>query len=745
MTKTIISFFTFVIFISIIPTNTTAQQTRILRGFVADSLSGEVLPYANVFIKELNRGTTTDSRGYFTIASIPPREYSVVFSYVGYKTELQVVEVLSYGVTDLRINLSPSDIQIGTIEITGEKIIKENETDLSLQKITMRQLENLPKGIELDIFRAIQTLPGVQTGGDLSGKFYVRGSASNENLILLDNVPIYNPYHAMGILSAIDPDMISSIEFYKGGFPVDFTGRLSSVLKINTKDGNRNSFGAKAGLSLLTAKLFLEGPIPHGSFMITGRKNYSDAVLKKFRNNNSVPADFYDVFAKINYANNSIMEDAKFSISTFLSSDKMMNENPLLEDFQWRNNSFAFNYFQITNSPLFYQIDFSVSSFYGKRIPNASGAKYLENKFNEYSAVFDFSYVYNSKDILSGGLKISEVQLSQTIANLIGLESNTTNKGTNWSIFLKYEWLRNSFIGAEAGIRLHATRYAGGGPSYFLEPRTNFTFRLTPEIALKASWNIFMQDLVTIADEYEVTPVFEPWVITPYYIKPSDAIHYVVGLDIDPLPNLSFNIEGYYKTMHNLAIVDDRRILDWQRQLTTGSGKAYGVEFLSKYRIGILSFTGAYAWMKSFRTVRGFTYPPRFDAEHNINLTLEAELGAGWGTSAMWTYTSGLPYTQIAGYYDKLIINQIGEIPFLPNQYSPFAILAATNAGRFPDYHRLDLSISKKIQIEGFKMSVDFSVVNFYNRQNIFYFRRDTGEKVNMLPFLPSINIKAEI
>ena len=210
------------------------------------------------------------------MAALPiNRRLSITISYVGYKSMRQTIRIDpgENEVTEIRAELAPLGIQMRTIEKIESKYAKENATDLSLQKLAMRDLETLPKSVELDIFRSLQSLPGVQSGGDVSARYYVRGSTSNENLVLLDNTPIYNPFHALGIFSAIDPDMISSIEFYKGGFPAEYSNRLSSILKVVSIDGNKNSFGGKASLSSLTAKMMLEGPIPDGSFIISGRKN----------------------------------------------------------------------------------------------------------------------------------------------------------------------------------------------------------------------------------------------------------------------------------------------------------------------------------------------------------------------------------------------------------------------------------------------------------------------------------------
>lgn len=727
------------------PTFLFSQDKGILRGFVADSLSGEALPYANVYIKELNRGVQTDFRGYFIIAALPYRRISVTASFIGYKSKEYVVIVDPFKVTDLKFLLTPTSIQMKTIEQVGQRIAKENATDLSLQKIGIREIENLPKGIELDIFRSLQNMPGVQTAGDVSAKFYVRGSASNENLVLLDDTPIYNPFHALGIFSSIDPDMVNSMEFYKGGFPAEYSSRLSSVVKVVSKDGNKNNFSGKASLSLLTAKLLLEGPIPNGSFILSGRKNYSDYVLKKFRNNNSIPADFHDIFFKVNYSNNNFMKDAKWTFSVFSSKDKILNNNPKREDFKWQNGTMSLSYFQLSDSPLFYNVEITLSNFKGERIPNASGSKYVYNEISDGTMRVDFSYVYDSKDELSGGFKISEVHTKLSLENFRNQLNETLAHGANVSVFLKYKLLRWSNFGLDLGTRANATRLAGGGPAYFFEPRASFTYRFIPQIALKSSWGIYLQDLVTVSDENEVVSVFEPWIITPLYLMPSSAIHYIGGFEILPTDFLTLNIEAYYKLQKNLAIVNEKKFFASDPDLIHGDGESYGVEFFSKLTTDDINFTAAYSLMYSFKTVNGFSYAPRYDSRHNVNLSLEYDLGLGFSASAVWTYSSGLPFTQIAGYYDKLNVDDLTGQNFLLDNYNPFIILGEKNLGRLPDYHRLDLSITKKFVLSNFKFTIDLSAINVYNRKNLFYFRRDTGERVDMLPFLPSASIKVEL
>ncbi len=260
-----------------------AQNTGILRGNIADSTSGEVLPYANVYIQELKTGASTDSRGNFIINAIPGgHKYTVIVSFIGYQSKKLQVKILQNKTTFINILLVPTNLQLQTIEKIGEKVIKKNETDLSVQRLSMRQLEVMPKGVETDVFRSLQTLPGVRSTGDVSARYYVRGGTSDQNLVLVNGITVYNPFHALGLFSVIDPDMINSIEFYKGGFSAQYDDRLSSVLDIVTKNGNQNNFAGKFSSSYLTGKGLVEGPIPNGSFIITGRKSYSNSILKKF-------------------------------------------------------------------------------------------------------------------------------------------------------------------------------------------------------------------------------------------------------------------------------------------------------------------------------------------------------------------------------------------------------------------------------------------------------------------------------
>ncbi len=724
-----------------------AQSVGIIRGTVTDSTNGEALAFGNVLVKELNVGTSTDSRGYFMITSVPSNfDYTVVVSYVGYQSEEINVKVLPGKITHIDVTLRPSSLELQTVEKIGEKVIEENATDIGLQRITVRELERLPRGVETDIFRTLQYIPGVRSTGDVSARYYVRGGSSNQNLVLIEGVPIYNPFHALGMFSAIDPEVVSSMEFYKGGFTSEFGGRLSSVLSLITKDGNKNRISGKASLSQLTAKASIEGPIPHGSFILTGRKSTSTEVLKKFLNDQNIPIDFYDFSFKLNYSNPNFAPTSKFTVFGFLSNDKLDNDDIRKEDFEWSSNLLGVKWFQAPKeTPLFFEVGLSYSNFQGSVDPNFSNAKEKNNELDDFTMNLRVNYISYNKDEIEVGLKINEIDTKLFLENTFGAISDIGGKGTNISLFGKYKFLQIPNFGIDVGTRLnliHFSKSADG--SHFFEPRVSMTYRLFPGVALKSAWGIYIQELTTLSDETEIISLFEPWLITPNYLKPARSTHYMYGIETNFFDNLTIKAEGYYKIAKDVPIVNDNKFFDGDPDLIAGEQESYGWEFFLQYSLGRMNFTSSYSLSHAFKEVEGWLYYPRYDSRHAVNLGLEVNLGDGWQTSAVWVYSSGLPFTESIGFYDRFYFNDITNQNLIEN-FNPFAILRDINLGRLPDYHRLDLSLSKKIEFSFAKVSLDFSIINVYDRENIFYFTRDTGERVNMLPFLPTASVKVEL
>jgi CarboxypepD_reg-like domain/TonB-dependent Receptor Plug Domain/TonB dependent receptor-like, beta-barrel len=722
-----------------------AQQRGNLRGFVTDSTNGEALAFCNVFIIDLNAGASTNERGLYLIKSIPANtEYEVTISYVGYKTKTISAFISESKVTQLNVELVPLNIELQTIEKIGDKVIKENSTDISLERISVKELEILPKGIESDIFRSLQNIPGVSTTGDVTARYYVRGGNGDQNLILLNGVELYNPFHSLGLFSVIDPEMINSIEFFKGGFTSEYSGRLSSVMRIITKDGNKNRFGFVGSGSFLTAKGLFEGPIPNGSFMITGRKSYNNNSLKKFFNKDNVPIDFYDFSFKLNYSSPDIFENARFSIFGFNSNDVVDYNDPAREGFKWSNSLFGFEWIQVYDVPLFSRLGISISKFNGEVIPNLSALKPRKNDLTDFNIKFDMNVVFDNRDEIAFGVQIKTVNTKFFQENTIGAKTNIEKFGGNLSLYGKYKFLRFKNFGLDIGSRFNLTGLnINTGGSF--EPRLNMTYRIFPQLALKAAWGIYLQQLVAVSDEDEVISVFDPWIIIPDYLDPSSAIHYNGSLEYDFSHGINFSVEGYYKLLKNLPVVNDQKFLSADPDLIVGSGESYGWEFSFNYGIEPINFTAAYTLSWAYKSSRNWTYYPRYDNRHAINLTLEYNFGDGWIASALWNYNSGYPFTELLGYYDKNYLSDINDPGIGSGEFIPYAILGDRNLGRLPAYHRLDLSLIKRIKIFSTNIELGASAVNAYDRKNIFYFDRNTGKIVNMLPLLVTGTMKIEI
>ena len=710
-----------------------AQEKGSIRGLVKDSTTLESLPFGNVYIKELNVGSTTNNRGYFVIRSLPAnKSYSVIASYVGYKTKQIIIAVKPGEVTDLEIDLAPSSIQMKAIEKVEYVGKQENLTDISKTVLTPKELETLPKSVETDVLRSLALLPGVQSTSDVSAKFNVRGGESNQNLILLDGMPVYYPFHAIGLFSVMDPDIINSVEFFRGGFPAKYGRAISSVLNITTKDGDRNKYDVKLGASFLSAKGMLEGPIPDGSFYISGRKSLSNEILKKFVNNNDLPIDFYDLAFKLNYANPVFFSGSKFTFQGLTSQDNLKYSDPLQPDYSWSNSDWGFHVFSVGEVPLFLDFGITLSKYKNEIIPKLSGLKPKSNEVSDFTMSTDFTYIMDNKDEISLGLDIKSVTTLLFLQSNLDFRTDVGSDGLGSNAYLNYKFLSLSNFTLDLGTRLNIKDIAAKG--LFAEPRVNISFLITPELTVKAAYGIFQQELTTIEDEREVLSLFDPVVIVPSYLTKTRAEHYIFGIASKLSNHVSVNVESYYKKINSAPTLNENKVSFDQPDFLLSTGESYGGELQTKYGSDFIDISLAYTLSWAFKEVNGVKYSPRYDSRHNLNILTTIKLPYEWQFSANWVYHSGFPYTQQAGYYDKLSLNNFLNDYKIYELLFPITLFGVKNSARLPDYHRLDLSLSKKLNFNFMKMELDISAVNVYNRKNIFYFEQNTGKIVNMLP-----------
>ncbi|MCK6605334.1 MAG: TonB-dependent receptor [Ignavibacteriaceae bacterium] len=721
-----------------------AAQTGALRGFVTDSTNGESVIYANILVKGTNIGAATDIRGYYYLPGIPSGKQKITVSYIGYRTtEIEVV-IYAGKINQVDVQLSPAKIELETISVTADKQVKPNETNLGLEQITIRQIQAIPAGIEADVLRALKTSPGVSGTSDITSRYYVRGGGSDQNVVLLNNAVLYNPFHALGLFSVIDPDMISVLEFYKGGFTSEYGGRISSVLNLVTRDGNKKSFSASAAASTLSAKFNLESPIPDGSVMITGRKSYRPEALDKFLNDKNAPFDFYDYSFKINYSNPKIYQNGKFTVHGFFSSDKVKNNDPFKEDYTFENQVYGLNWYQVWASPLFSHMSFTVSRFEGEVIPNNTATKPRKNSVSDFSSNWDFTYMFDSKDELQAGFhnKILSTELAQK--NLFGSTTDIKIRGLDMALYVKYKYLRNDNLGIDFGTRLNLIQ-PSKRRSDLLEPRLSITYTPLAAFAVKASIGKYSQSVATLSNEQELISIFEPWVIIPDYLAPASATHAISGIDYYITDKIKFSAEGYYKWIDNLIDINELKFTSRDPDFISVSGKAYGVDVVLDVRYPDFYFKTSYSLAYTYKQKDGVDYFPKYDSRHSVNVLFGFQFLGGFQFNAVWQLTSGYPYTPIAGFFDKLQIDDFWRQTYIQSPWVGAYLFGAKNSYRLPVYHRLDMGLSRKFEIGPLKITADVSVINVYDRKNIFYYEKDTGEIVYMLPFLPSASLRIEI
>ncbi|NOY06322.1 MAG: TonB-dependent receptor plug domain-containing protein, partial [Chlorobi bacterium] len=367
----------------LMPETLVAQQGKgSVKGFVRDSTTGEALSLVNVVVKGMGQGAATDSRGFYFISNIHPGKIVLRVSLVGYATKEVDVEVVAGKVATANIRLAPVVYQSGTVTATAQRRARY-DTEISTQPIGSTEIEVVPAAVEADLFRTISILPGVVSTSDVTSQFYVRGGGGDQNMIILDGMTIYNPFHALGLFSIFDADAVKEAEVLKGGFPAQYGNRLSSIINIKTREGNARRFAGKVSASFLSVKASAEGPTPwKGSWIVSARKSTFNEVLKKFVRTD-VPFDFYDVIARANVETG---DAGRLSVHMLLSGDQIIQSNAKSADYFWDNRGYSLTWFQVLESRYFIDASVSFSSFKGELRPKAESE--ISRRLSEVEEVY---------------------------------------------------------------------------------------------------------------------------------------------------------------------------------------------------------------------------------------------------------------------------------------------------------------------------------------------------------------------
>lgn len=742
MKTTIILFF-------LLPAFLFAKVESTIHGFVRDFDNGESLPWVNVVIKDTNLGAASNDKGYYVIHQVPPGDYVLLFRMMGYAQLEKNIQIKANSTIKIDASLKPAIIEMEDIVKTAERERFEREVEVSTTTLSARQFKTMPMLAEADVFRTLQLLPGVVSRNDFSSQLYVRGGSPDQNLILLDGVVVYNPFHLLGLFSTFNADAIKEVEFMTGGFPAEYGGRLSSVLNITNNEGNSKEFEGSANISMLSAKTTLQGPIPHGSFLLSARRTYFDQILKGTRYD--FPYYFYDIQGKMHF---NVSEHHRLTLSGFYGDDKLDYDmaSDDAEDFQvnidwlWGNRTTSLQWRWLIHPDLFSEVTLTRSNFTSNinldLISTNIASLNIGNGILDESIKADFNYFGINSHGIKFGLCQSWLDFKYSFAIDANQLFNYQTKPRLAALYAQDQWQISKLLSTRVGARLE--HYSIGQFTTF-SPRFGLKYRLYTNFALKGSFGLYHQFLTTAASDNQNFNFIDLWFPLTEQYQPLSALHYVGGFEWWLPADVIFSSEFYFKTMNNLLEINEYGdFTDPSDDFFAGDGTATGFEILLKKTTGRFYGWLGYTFSTTQRTLNSLTFNPKHDRRHNLNLVLNYDLGVGWNMGLVFTYGTGMPYTPVLGKYVRYSWN------YFDNQLDDviYNRIGHKNSERFPTYHRMDLSIRKRWRIWGMENYPYLQIINIYNRQNVFLYFWDHDVNpsklvtVPMFPFLPTIGME---
>ncbi len=741
------------------------SQTGELRGFLYDNENGETLSFTNVILKEKKQNTQTDLNGLYNFNNLPVGNYTILVYALGYDSAFESVEIKSGKITAKNIYMNAKAVELSDVEINADKQRKKTDTRVSVTKITTKELKLLPTVAgEPDLAQYLQVLPGVVFTGDQGGQLYIRGGSPVQNKVMLDGMIIYNPFHSIGLFSVFESDIIKNVDVYSAGFNAQYGGRVSAVIDVASRDGNKKKLAGKVGVNTFSSKIILEGPLKKfkenstsSSFLASYKNSYLDKSSPLFYPyiKATLPYKFQDAYGKIavNTDNGSKLNFFGFSFNDAVNY-------PNSTAYQWNSTGFGSNFLLVPDgSPTVVSGVFAYSQYGVKQTEKDS--KPRSSTISNFNTALNFTS-YNDKNEWKYGVEINGISTDFQIYNDANRRINEQQYTMELCGFVKYKYVSDRIV-IEPGLRV--MRYSSLA-TQTLEPRFAMKYNFSPRLRFKGSAGIYSQNLMSAVSDKDVVNLFYGFLSGPDDVPRTfdgktvksalqKARHAVVGLEIDVNEHADINIEGFVKHFDQITNVNRDKIFD-DNDLNAGrpanqridyiveNGNASGFDVTYKYDSKHLYLWLVYSYVNVWRFDGIRKYLPHFDRRHTVNLVGSYKFGKKikQDINARWSLGSGFPFTETQGFFEYL--------PFIDGVNSDYThtngqlgiIYADLNLGRLPWFHRMDISYQMSLKFESKnEMHITAGVTNIYNRENIFYFDRVNYKRVNQLPILPSIGI----
>lgn len=759
--KIIDKFLPLIVFI-FLATLSSGQQT-LLRGHIYDQDSGEPIIYGNVYLEGTTYGSTSDIDGFFVLPDVPVGDYDLRVSYIGYELYSQPISLSEGNISYQRIELVQSGVKLGEVDISASRTQARTEVKISEISVTSKQIKALPSaGGEPDIAQYLQVLPGVISTGDQGGQIYIRGGSPIQNKILLDGLTIFNPFHSIGFFSVFETELVRSAEVLTGGFNAEYGGRLSAIVDIQTREGNKKRHSATLSANPFVVKALVEGPITSSangnstSFVLTSKKSIIDKTSPKLYDyaalNDSVglPYDFHDSYGKLSFLSNN---GSKFNVFGFNFKDKFDDRQSA--NIEWETTGGGLNFDLIpSNSNMILGGTVGYSK-YDIALVDSDGQP-RKSALKSFNVALDFTF-FGSQSEFKYGFDISGIRTDFEFVNPFDIVLSQFQNTTEFSGFLKYRREIGNLI-IEPSVRL---QYYASLSAFSPEPRLGLKYNISDDLRFKAAGGIYTQNLISTSNERDVVNLFTGFLSGPesevldfdgnrLKSKLQKSTHAIAGFEYDFSKEVTVNIEGYFKDFSQLIVVNRNKLSASDPNYAIETGEAYGVDFTFQYRKPTFDVWFVYSLGNVQRYDGEQEYPTVFDRRHNVNFLSTYYFGsdADWQLSARWNLGSGFPFTKTQGfYYDNPFADGLGTDYETGNDDEVGIIYdSVRNGGRLPYYHRLDISLQKTISFSKYSsLDIIASVSNAYNRDNIFYFDRVKYDRVDQLPVIPSLGIRLKI
>jgi len=754
-----------------------AQDDNSIKGFVYEESTGEPMMFTNVYLRGTTFGGATNENGYFNINRIPDGRYTLLITSVGYDTISETFNLSKGQSISRKYYMKETSQKLETVTITADKIEARTETKTSVITVTPKTITKIPSvGGQADFAQYLQVVPGVIFTGDQGGQLYIRGGSPIQNKVLLDGMVVYNPFHSIGLFSVFDTDIIRNADVYTGGFGAEYSGRISSIMDISTRDGNKKRLSGKLGANCFGAKVMLEGPLKKAktpddvtlSFILSAKNSYleqSSKFLYPYASKTGLPFNYQDFYGKLSL---NAPNGSKVNLFGFSFNDQV-NNYMSLSDFGWNSYGAGANFLVIPGkAPVMIEGNIAYSS-YTSRMKESDNPDRFSN-INGFNMGFDFSQFMGKNTMKYGIEMLGYTTDYQTYSvyghNSIGAKLNSTEIGA----YVKYKAVLGKFL-LEPSFRL---QFYASLSDLSPEPRIALKYNATDRLRLKAAAGMYSQNFVAATSDRDVVNLFYGFLSgidnlpetfngekTKSYLQ--KANHFILGGEFDLSRNATMNIEGYWKDFNQLTNInrnklypdtpDNSQIPDLlKKDFTKETGSAYGFDVSLKYEdkhwylwaVYALGFVNRQYEKVVEEGVEMVEYAPHFDRRHNVNVILTYTAGSKrqWEFSGRWNFGTGFPFTQVQGFYEYYSFQDGINFDYTTTNGDLGVLYGDLNAGRLPTYHRFDIDVKRKFYFtENIMLEADLSVTNVYNRNNVFYVNMVTSQIARQLPILPTFGL----